>query len=144
MSVHKDENGKPYSGDERRKHPYKAGADAKADEMPQLLRMAKREISDRQVRREVMKTDFLGASTWDILLELYVTSYTDEKLSGAALSAVCDIPRSTVHRHLVVLEKAGLITKEQSDDGRMLNIVLTQTGHMRITDYFVRKVITST
>lgn len=106
--------------------------------------MAKREISDRQVRKEVMRASFLSASTWDVLLELYVASYTDEKLSGAALSAVCDIPRSTVHRHLVVLEKSGFVTKEQSDDGRILNIVLTQNGHTKITDYFVRKVITST
>lgn len=143
MSVHDEKKDAPYRGNERRSHPYKAGPAANSD-IPQLLRMAKREISDRNVREQIFKAELIERTVWDILLELYIANFEGEHLSGTALAAATQMPRSTIHRHIAMLEDEDLVEKLQSDDGRIKNIILTRSGFAKMSDYFVQKVMAAT
>lgn len=138
MSNQKDEKGRPYAGEERRRQPYVAGGD---EDMPRLLKMALREASDRKIRRKVMKLDLLGGSTWDILLELYISRYNREDISSSSLAFAVEMPLTTAIRHINILERDGIVERTKIKDERVTAIKLTAQGFERMSDYFVEKVI---
>lgn len=139
MSIQKDEKGSPYAGQERRRQPYEADGDN--EDMPRLLKMALREASDRKIRRKVMKLDLLGGSTWDILLELYISRYNREEISSSSLAFAVGMPLTTAIRHVDILEKNGIVERTKIKDERVTAIRLTARGFEKMSDYFVEKVM---
>lgn len=139
VTSYKDEPGKPYRGSERRAQPYNTEDDD--DHRPQLLKIALRELSDRAVRRDVVKIELLGGSVWDLLLELYVARYRREQIASSGLSVMTGIPLTTTLRYLKILETKNFLERYDIDDGRVNAVKLSDNGVDKINDYFLKKTL---
>lgn len=88
-----------------------------------------------------MKLELLGASIWDVLLELYIARYQRVQVASSALSHSTGIPLTTTLRYLNLLEQAGLVEKHATEDSRVRAARLSDLGYERMSEYFVQKVL---
>lgn len=93
---------------------------------------AARDIYEARRRRDetfAQHRGLFGEPAWDLLLDLYVRSAENRRISimdGCLGSAS---PTTTAHRHLGKLERAGLVERRHDpSDGRRQWLVLTGAG----------------
>lgn len=90
----------------------------------------------RKWRTRCFDSDIFSEPGWDILLDLYIHHVKGRKLKITGLSQGNDIPTSTALRWLQVLERKGLISREDScSDSRITWIVITPGGVARMQHF---------
>jgi DNA-binding MarR family transcriptional regulator len=98
--------------------------------------------AERRRRERVFDKGLFGEPNWDILLDLFIAGEQGrEILLTSACIAAC-APPTTARRHIVALERAGLIQRQTSASDRRATIVrLTVDArelilvHLRTIDY---------
>lgn len=105
--------------------------------------MAKREISDRAIRKKVMRLELINDHIWDILLHLFASRYKKTDISSTTLAHTVEVPVTTALRYIDYLESEFLVEKYGTDDHRVTAVRLTSTGFERMAEYMVQKVIAS-
>lgn len=73
------------------------------------------------------------SSDWLMLLELYTAQHDGRRLSVSGLSSAAGLASTTGLRHIEVLTRSGLISRDADwDDKRRTWIVLTEAGRSAV------------
>jgi len=101
---------------------------------PKQLRML---IKARRTREQMLGADLFADPAWDILLEAYLATLTETKMSVTALCHSAAVPPSTALRWIQKLEQdEWLVRKDDPSDARRAWIELTAQGYHRMSRYF--------
>lgn len=97
-----------------------------------------REIIRLRRKRDQFFADGLFADpAWDILLKLYLSEISQQRVTITSLSAAASVPPTTALRWIASLERKGLIGRRQDPtDGRRIFVSLTPDGLQRMENYF--------
>ena len=91
----------------------------------------------RRNRDRFFTADLFADPAWDILLELYLSEFSQQRVPTTSLCAAAAVPFTTALRWMKHLEKVGLICRHQDPtDGRRFFVSLTPDGRKRMDDYF--------
>ena len=94
-------------------------------------------IQARQARDRALGADLFSDPAWCMLLDLYLDHVAGEPSSVSSLCLASRIPQSTGLRWLVMLDKAGLISRRADPvDRRRTLIELTSVGLAKIEAVF--------
>lgn len=94
-------------------------------------------IQARQARDRALGADLFSDPAWCMLLDLYLDHVAREPSSVSSLCLASRIPQSTGLRWLVMLDKAGLISRRADPvDRRRTLIELTGVGLAKIEAVF--------
>jgi DNA-binding MarR family transcriptional regulator len=101
-----------------------------------LQRLAREIIRSRRKREKVFGEDLFGEPAWDILLELCVAEWTQQKLSVSGACFASSVPPTTALRWVQRLEKEGWV-KRVSDrlDGRRFWLAPTETASVAMRNF---------
>lgn len=94
-------------------------------------------IQARRARDRALGADLFSDPAWCMLLDLYLRHSAGEPSSVSSLCLASGIPQSTGLRWLLMLEKAGLISRRADPvDRRRTLIDLTSIGEAKIEAVF--------
>lgn len=79
-------------------------------------------LKARRLRQHFFDHELFGEPAWDILLDLYVTAGRTNRPSVSEMCIAASVPATTALRHLVMLERRKMITRQpdQTDRRRVL------------------------
>ena len=98
----------------------------------------------RNVRATFFGEDLFGDPAWDILLELYASELSQQRISVSSASAAAGVPATTALRWMAVLEEKNLIAREKDPfDARRVWVSLTSYGKLLMDRYFTATSVTS-
>ncbi len=81
--------------------------------------------------------ELFGEPAWDLLLDLYIAHATGSELSVSSACIGAAVPATTALRYLGILQREGLILREQDPrDQRRINVRLSRFGIERMEAYF--------
>ena len=102
-----------------------------------LLSRARKQMRDRQLRKQFFSRATFGEPAWDMLLVLYISEFSGRRLTVGRLVDWIDAPLSTAQRWIGYLQKERLIDKEgHPDDKRMAYVRLLDKGQTALDNYF--------
>jgi hypothetical protein len=108
---------------------------ANDSEASQLGAIARKVSADRHRRSEIAGTsDLFGEPAWDILLNLFIADCEGRRLSVNAVCADAGAPESTALRWITILEKRGMIVREDAPERAFIK--LSGPVHASLADYF--------
>lgn len=94
-------------------------------------------IKLRRKRDQFFGPDLFADPAWDILLELYLSKLSQQRMPVTSLCVGAAVPASTALRWIVHLQQKGFISRRQNPmDRRRVFVSLTHDGRARIDDYF--------
>lgn len=100
-------------------------------------RLVRRIIRQRQQRGRFFPNDLFADPAWDMLLDLAAATAEHSRVPVTSLCHASGVPPTTALRWIGLLEKAGLVRKQQdSVDRRRAFVVLTDNGVASIARYF--------
>jgi DNA-binding MarR family transcriptional regulator len=121
----------------------RAGLDALEADMEQSPRKAepikqvRALIRARAQRQGFFGTGLFADPAWDILLELYACELSQHRISVSKLCFAVGVPTTTVIRWLALLERHGLIQRDEDlMDRRRVWVSLTGAGLEKMQGYF--------
>ena len=101
-------------------------------------RMANSIYVNRAKRSNFFPSKLFGEPAWDIMLDLFTASKTNELRSVKAVCLASQVPEATALRHIALLRDAGLIEqKPDKTDRRRKYLSLTTSGVHRMEAYFL-------
>lgn len=105
---------------------------------PNALKAAERIIAARARRQQFFPPDLFGEPIWDMLLDLYVSRAKNRQISVSSLSIASRAPATTALRHIVALERIGMIER-QSDpfDKRRTFLRIVDQTFQNMTEWLV-------
>lgn len=93
-------------------------------------------IRARRLRAIAFDSAIFSDPAWDILLHLYDCETSQRRISVSKLSFAADVPTTTVLRWLGVLEKRGLVVREEDPfDARRVWVSLSSAGSEAMAKY---------
>ncbi|MCB2063474.1 MAG: winged helix DNA-binding protein [Novosphingobium sp.] len=100
--------------------------------------MARASYRARRIRDTVFKEeDLFGEPAWDMLLDLACAETSGERLSVSSACIGSCAPPTTGLRWLAVLEKRGLVEREEDQfDKRRVYVRLSPKGISKLKEYF--------
>ena len=94
-------------------------------------------IRARAQRQRFFGADLFADPAWDILLELYACELSQQRVSVSKLCFAVSVPTTTVLRWLALLERQGLIRRDDDPmDRRRVWVSLSSTGLDKMERYF--------
>lgn len=91
----------------------------------------------RALRNDYFDADLFADPAWEILLELYVCSVTQQRIAVSKIAFVLNIPSTTVLRWVATLVDRGLIIRSPDPtDGRRTWASLSSLGLQKMETYF--------
>ena len=103
---------------------------------PTLEHVARHMYHQRRRRREFFGAKLFGEPAWDLLLDLYIAAREDKRVSVTSACIAADVPSTTALRWIGVLEKEGLVIRENDvADARRIFIRLTDDGSARMAQF---------
>lgn len=101
-----------------------------------LLLRAKKQLRDRQLRRQFFSRAIFGEPAWDVLIVLYISEFSGRQLTVGRLVDWIEAPLSTTQRWIAYLEKERLVAKESHPaDKRMAYVRLLDKGRAILEEY---------
>jgi DNA-binding MarR family transcriptional regulator len=96
-------------------------------------------IEERARRFEYLRADLFAEPAWDILLRLYMSELSEERVTVACLAESTYVPSSTTIRWIKMLECENLIARiiEPCQPRRVI-VALTDKGSGAMAGYFSR------
>jgi DNA-binding MarR family transcriptional regulator len=99
--------------------------------------LARAEMKARLRRGLFFKESLFSDPAWDILIDLFIAEAEGTRRAVSAVGLTANIPSTTALRWINVLEREGLIEREDDvRDGRRVFISLTDQGISAMTEYF--------
>ena len=91
----------------------------------------------RRIRDGLFSAELFGEPSWDILLDLFIASRRDRRLSVSTVCIGAQVPSATALRYIRTLEDHGLIQREKDRrDSRRTFLRLTSLGMDHMTSFF--------
>ena len=101
------------------------------------LAVARRMYLERRQREKFLPAGLFGEPAWDILIDLYVATKENVKISTTSACIGSSVPPTTGLRWLQVLEGHGLIEREcDIHDQRRTFVKLTDSGCAAMSKFF--------
>jgi len=101
-------------------------------------RLARRMIAARAARRTFFSPDLFADPAWDILLELYVLRYEQQRISVSSLCIAAAVPPTTALRWIDKLHSENMIQRIRDPlDGRRVWVEISERAFETMDDYFV-------
>jgi DNA-binding MarR family transcriptional regulator len=95
-------------------------------------------VRARAQRQRFFGADLFADPAWDILLELYACELAQHRISVSKLCFAITVPTTTVLRWLALLDRQGLIQRDDDfRDRRRVWVSLSPAGLEKMQDYFV-------
>jgi DNA-binding MarR family transcriptional regulator len=89
----------------------------------------KRHLRERRSREVFFPQGLFAEPAWDILLDLYLTRYSGQKISVTSACLAAGVPSTTALRCLTTLESLDLVSRVADDkDDRRSFVSLTEKG----------------
>lgn len=82
-----------------------------------LLDAARRAREARRRREQIFGGELLAEPCWDLLLDLFIASREEKRLSVTAACLALPVARGTAQRCIAHLAEVGLIRRETGDHG---------------------------
>jgi len=79
--------------------------------------LARRLLSQRRERDDLLGPDLFGEPVWNILLNLFVAHEEGRAITPDELCAQADVPKATAQRWIGTLEREGRITRKADPAG---------------------------
>jgi hypothetical protein len=100
--------------------------------------LARQHYRERRIRGKVFGGESMfGEPAWDILLDLFIATREQRKVSVMSACIGSAVPSTTALRWITALERENLISREDDpDDARRTYVVLTERGYDAMTEYF--------
>jgi hypothetical protein len=104
-----------------------------------LLEIAKRLVAERKALSDLSDADVFTNGPTNMLLDLYIHSWLNKRVSVSSLTIASCIPPTTALRYIDHFEQTKLVTKTGDDtDGRRVWVALTHASFARVTDYLTK------
>ena len=101
------------------------------------LALARRMYLTRRQRENFFSSDLFGEPAWDILIDLYIATKENTKISTTSACIGANVPPTTGLRWLQVLEGHGLIEREcDINDQRRTFVKLSKSGCDAMSKFF--------
>lgn len=98
----------------------------------------RRIVSGRRARGNFLPREIFGEPAWDILLDLFIASHEEKRISVSSACIASGVPATTALRWLGRMEKIGLIERvNDRDDRRRVYVAITSNGR-RAIDHWLR------
>ena len=118
-----------------RKQQASARSSARIEQPPHEA-IARQIYRHRRRRRELFGSKLFGEPAWDILLDLFIAAKEGKRVSVTSACIAADVPSTTALRWIGLLEKEGLIIRENDEaDARRVFIRLSADCHARMIEY---------
>jgi len=119
-----------------REHDSRTHAPASSDSKPldpetivRLTAVARELYASRRRRHKFLPADLFGEPTWDILLDLYISTREGRSVPTTSACIGAHVPPTTALRWLRILEARGLVEREDDGrDGRRTFVRLSASG----------------
>lgn len=99
--------------------------------------LARSEIRARASRGRFFRPTLFSDPAWDILLELFSAEHEGRLVSISGVGLTSNIPQTTAHRWINVLEREGLVERTNDPrDGRRTFLSLSRFGLLAMYQYF--------
>lgn len=96
----------------------------------------------RRLRDGFFDPRLFGEPGWDMLLALYESALSHQRMTTGSLCRTSEVPPTTALRWIEELTATGLVCCEKSEDDRRVRYqVLTAQGFRAMTLYFTRLMI---
>lgn len=104
---------------------------------PDTRDLARKAYRERRLRDQIFgDLELFGEPGWDILLDLANASFSGVRVSVSSACVGACVPPTTGLRWISVLEKAGLVEREDDLlDGRRTYVKLTRKGLFKMEEY---------
>lgn len=94
-----------------------------------LTAVARELYASRRRRHKFLPADLFGEPTWDILLDLYISTRENRRVPTTSACIGAHVPPTTALRWLRILEARGLVEREDDGrDGRRTFVRLSPSG----------------
>lgn len=106
------------------------------DDTPKLRKIAIGELNRRRARLDFFDSALFSEPAWEILLDLFVATLDDKRVSVTSACLATSCPPTTALRWIGILEKKGLIFRsEDPRDQRRSWLSMTEKGEFRMRSY---------
>jgi hypothetical protein len=105
---------------------------------PLWAELARQHYRERRLRGKVFGGETMfGEPAWDILLDLFIATKEQRKVSVMSACIGSAVPSTTALRWITTLERERLISRQDDpDDARRTYVVLTERGYEAMNEYF--------
>jgi DNA-binding MarR family transcriptional regulator len=101
-----------------------------------LISRARIVLNSRRLRERYFNRAIFGEPAWDMLLVLYVTEQSDERLTMSRLAEWVQAPLTTVLRWMDYLEREQLVERQaHPTDRRIVFVKLLEKGRKALNSY---------
>jgi DNA-binding MarR family transcriptional regulator len=95
-------------------------------------------INERTRRVDYLRSDLFSDPAWDLLLQLYASELSQQRITLSQLGQTTNVPSTTTLRWIKMLECDDLLARKIDPlDGRRVFLTLTHKGLMAMTGYFL-------
>lgn len=103
---------------------------------PSTLTLARMLYAERRRRDRTFPSDLFGEPSWDILLDLFIAAGEGRRVPTTSACIGAHVPPTTALRWLRLLEKCGLVEREEdAHDGRRTFVRLSKKGMDIVGNY---------
>jgi DNA-binding MarR family transcriptional regulator len=103
----------------------------------ELQKQVRAVIRARRARAEFFKSDLFADPAWDMLLELFASELSNQRMSVTALCAGSAVPATTALRWIRTLEHDGLVIRRPDPlDARRVFVSLSRTAYSAMAALF--------
>lgn len=95
----------------------------------------KREINNKELRKNLFPDVMLGDPAWEMLIELYLALLETREVVTKELGIVASVPQTTSLRWIAHLQNSDLIVRNSAEDRRCSHFALTELGLFKIEKY---------
>jgi len=111
-------------------------SDADLDTVAEQAKLVRRLQRARSRRTDFLSSSLFGEPAWDMLLELFVSTIEQKRVTVSALCIASNVPQTTALRWIDVLVKEELVTRRSDPlHGRRIHLELTPSAYCAMRDY---------
>jgi DNA-binding MarR family transcriptional regulator len=110
------------------------------EERELLLAQVRCVINERTRRYDYLRSDIFADPAWDLLLQLYASELSQQRITVSQLAEKTNVPSTTTLRWIKMLECDDLIARKIDPlDARRVFLTLTHKGLLAMTGYLLAK-----
>lgn len=103
------------------------------------VKQARLDLANRGKRYEFLPSEFFGEPGWQMLLELYVAHYQNDRYTVTDLCIASNEPRATALRWIDILKTSGLLRTAVPTNDTEMKISLSDKAIEQLTRYFLTR-----
>lgn len=126
--------GEPESANSRSSLALLSNADL--SKVAEQVRLVRKVQKARSRRTDFLSSSLFGEPAWDMLLELFVRTIEQKRVTVGEICTASNVPQTTALRWIDVLVKEDLVCRRSDPlDGRRIHLELTPSAYAAMRDY---------